>query len=163
MMAALKKLRARDSKSKGFTLAELLVVVAIIAILVSIAIPALNGAVERAREAQDAANVRNLYSVLSIAILDPDKAFGSTANFNAGLITYKKDGTLQGIGVALTELVASMMGQDGRTYSGAGGRGYRMPALVSKKYQENEPRFDFQWHDKTLKDYLTITYLNPVD
>ena len=44
--------------SKGFTLMEMLIVVAIIAILVAIAIPTFTNQLEKAREATDMANIR---------------------------------------------------------------------------------------------------------
>lgn len=43
---------------KGFTLIEMLVVIAIIAILVSIVIPVVGDSTEKARESKDAANIR---------------------------------------------------------------------------------------------------------
>lgn len=43
---------------KGFTLMEMLIVVAIIVILVSISIPAFSGSLDSAKEATDAANFR---------------------------------------------------------------------------------------------------------
>ena len=48
----------------GFTLAELLVVVAIIGVLVAVSIPIFTGQLERAREATDAANIRSAYAVV---------------------------------------------------------------------------------------------------
>ena len=48
--------------NKGFTLAELLIVVAIIAVLVAIAIPVFTTQLEKSREATDIANVRSAYS-----------------------------------------------------------------------------------------------------
>jgi prepilin-type N-terminal cleavage/methylation domain-containing protein len=47
---------------KGFTLAELLIVVAIIAVLVAIAIPVFTSQLEKSREATDIANVRSAYA-----------------------------------------------------------------------------------------------------
>ena len=44
---------------KGFTLIEMLVVIAIIAVLVSIVIPTVGSATEKAKEAADVANVRS--------------------------------------------------------------------------------------------------------
>ncbi len=57
---------------KGFTLVEMLIVVAIIAILVAITIPVLNGQLENAREAADAANLRAAYAQASIKVLQND-------------------------------------------------------------------------------------------
>ena len=47
---------------KGFTLMEMLIVVAIIAILVVIAIPTFTNALNEAREAADLANIRAWYA-----------------------------------------------------------------------------------------------------
>ncbi len=63
------------NNKKGFTLMEMLIVVAIIAVLVAIAIPVLNGTLEKSREATDAANLRAAYAECAIAVLD-----GSTGN-----------------------------------------------------------------------------------
>ena len=49
-------------KRKGFTLAELLIVVAIIAVLVVIGIPIFTSQLEKSREATDAANIRVQYA-----------------------------------------------------------------------------------------------------
>ena len=50
------------NKGAGFTLAELLIVVAIIAILVAIGIPAFSTAMERSRETVDLSNIRGAYA-----------------------------------------------------------------------------------------------------
>lgn len=56
---------------QGFTLAELLVVVAIIAVLVAIAIPIFTSQLEKSREATDAANIRSQYAqVMTDAITE---------------------------------------------------------------------------------------------
>ncbi len=47
---------------KGFTLAELLIVVAIIAVLVAIAIPVFSAQLEKSKLATDTANVRSAYA-----------------------------------------------------------------------------------------------------
>ena len=52
----------RIRNKKGFTLAELLIVVAIIAVLVAIAIPVFTSQLEKSREATDAANIRSAYA-----------------------------------------------------------------------------------------------------
>ena len=57
------------NNKKGFTLVEMLVVIAIIAILVAIVIPVVGNSTEKAKEAADAANIRAAVSELSIACL----------------------------------------------------------------------------------------------
>lgn len=57
---------------KGFTLAELLIVVAIIAVLVAIAIPIFSSQLEKAKEATDAANIRAAYAEVSTEALTDD-------------------------------------------------------------------------------------------
>ena len=54
---------------KGFTLAELLIVVAIIGVLVAIAIPVFTTQLEKSREATDIANVRSAYAEVVTAYL----------------------------------------------------------------------------------------------
>ncbi len=52
----------KRSNKKGFTLAELLIVVAIIAVLVAIAIPVFTSQLDKAKQATDAANLRAAYA-----------------------------------------------------------------------------------------------------
>lgn len=66
---ALKK--AKENK-KGFTLAELLIVVAIIAVLVAISIPIFTSQLEKSREAVDAANIRSAYAEVMTAAVTGD-------------------------------------------------------------------------------------------
>ncbi|MBR3554958.1 MAG: type II secretion system protein [Oscillospiraceae bacterium] len=62
----------KKMNKKGFTLAELLIVVAIIAVLVAIAIPVFAAQLEKSREATDVANVRSAYaSLVSEYLLEP--------------------------------------------------------------------------------------------
>ena len=56
----------------GFTLAELLIVVAIIAVLVAVSIPIFSSQLEKSREATDLANVRSAYAQVMMAAMVED-------------------------------------------------------------------------------------------
>ena len=56
-------------KNNGFTLAELLIVVAIIAVLVGIGIPIFSSQLEKSREAVDIANARSAYGTIMVEVL----------------------------------------------------------------------------------------------
>lgn len=58
----------------GFTLMEMLIVIAIIAVLIAVAIPVFASQLEKAREATDLANVRSAYAQVSTEALlgDPE-------------------------------------------------------------------------------------------
>ncbi len=58
--------------NKGFTLMELLIVIAIIVVLVAIAIPVFNAQLEKAREATDMANIRAAYAEVSVDLISND-------------------------------------------------------------------------------------------
>lgn len=57
-----------QNKNKGFTLVELVIVVAILAILVGILAPAYSKYVERSAESTDLENVRTAYGEVMIAV-----------------------------------------------------------------------------------------------
>lgn len=65
----MKEMLIKKMNKKGFTLAELLIVVAIIAVLVAISIPIFSSQLEKSREAVDAANIRAAYAECQTAIL----------------------------------------------------------------------------------------------
>ena len=66
------KERVTQEKERGFTLAELLVVVAIIGILTAISIPVFTSQLEKSREATDLANVRSDYAEVLTAVNSGD-------------------------------------------------------------------------------------------
>jgi len=82
----------RKNNKKGFTLAELLIVVAIIAVLVAIAIPVFTSQLEKSREATDAANIRSAYAEVMAAALseaaDGEIAGVTVANEGTATATY---------------------------------------------------------------------------
>lgn len=62
-------------RKQGFTLAELLAVVAIIAVLVGIAIPIFSNQLEQSRRAVDMANARNIIAVIKSGMNNGDIEF----------------------------------------------------------------------------------------
>ena len=67
----------KKMNKKGFTLAELLIVVAIIAVLVAIAIPVFTSQLDKAKQATDAANIRSAYAEAVTAALSSTTGSGS--------------------------------------------------------------------------------------
>lgn len=75
----------KKMNKKGFTLIEMLVVIAIIAILVAIIIPTVSNATTKAKEATDVANIRSLVAEYQIATMgttaQKDAAFAKLTGF----------------------------------------------------------------------------------
>ena len=63
------KLNAKLSKNGGFTLVEMLIVVAIIAILIAVSIPLISNSLDEAKRATDAANLRSAQALGMIEYL----------------------------------------------------------------------------------------------
>ena len=73
-------LKAKLKKQGGFTLIEMLIVVAIIAILIAIAVPMVNKALEKAREATDDANERAAIGLAYVDIMTDDSLLLASTN-----------------------------------------------------------------------------------
>ncbi|WP_295756459.1 type IV pilin protein [uncultured Oscillibacter sp.] len=76
----MEQLKAKLKKQGGFTMVELLIVVAIIAILVAVSIPMMNQALEKSRHAVDQANVRDAIGLISVEYTSNPDAFKETAD-----------------------------------------------------------------------------------
>lgn len=83
----------KKNNKKGFTLAELLIVVAIIAVLTAIAIPVFTSQLEKSREATDISNIRAYYAEIVPAILTGDltgETGATTTNVSGKTATISK-------------------------------------------------------------------------
>ena len=96
--------------NKGFTLMEMLIVVAIIAILIAIMIPVFNAQLEKSREAADAANIRSAYAEVMVNYL-ADGTEEATETVN---LQQEQDGWQN---ATLETNLKTLVGDDG-TYSG---------------------------------------------
>lgn len=80
--------------NKGFTLAELLIVVAIIAVLVAIAIPVFTTQLEKSKETTDIANLRSAYAAGQVTALTGYYGKNSLSTKTTLWYNPNKDGSL---------------------------------------------------------------------
>ena len=83
-----KRMKQRMGEESGFTLAELLIVVAIIAVLVAISIPVFNSQLEKSRDATDQANLRAAYAEAVAAYMTNEPVTEAASGY-----TYNPDKT----------------------------------------------------------------------
>lgn len=88
------------TNKKGFTLMEMLIVVAIIAVLVAIAIPTFTGQLEKSRQATDVANIRATYSECMVEYMQSDKLTADVVK-TVKTVGKNEDATLKVAGVAV--------------------------------------------------------------
>ena len=104
MKEMIKKVRERR---EGFTMAELLIVVAIIAVLVAIAIPVFTSQLHKAQDATDVANIRSYYADLQTqALTDGVKGAKLTTGDNYQKSIALSDGetiTLKNVGYKVSK------------------------------------------------------------
>ena len=106
----------KKMNKKGFTLAELLIVLAILAILIAIAIPVFSAQLENAKRQADHANLRSAYAVVQTAnILGYKSIDGFTgddtdANFIGAI--YCTDGTFKKSGGTAVKIQTASHGAD---------------------------------------------------
>lgn len=136
----------KKMNKKGFTLIEMLVVIAIIAILVAIVIPTVSNATEKAKQATDVANVRSLVAQYQIELLNGDtttsKAALESFTAKAAKGTYLQ--TIGTDGKGTVTYVATLL-KDGNGVAG------KLPTGVDEK---TDPKNVYTW---TLGDLVTET------
>jgi type IV pilus assembly protein PilA len=121
----MKKVPAKKSK-KGFTLIELVVVIAILGILAAILIPVIGGFITRANTARDEANARNLYNCIAMVLATdgagalPDSGTAFAASTPLGQLFGAYSGTYTyTLGNNDTTVESVTFGDAGVTYSRA--------------------------------------------
>jgi len=133
--------------NKGFSLIELIIVIAIMAVLTAILTPQLIKYVERAREAKDRTNIESVYRAFQLAVLEPVSVSGGGINdkdpSKGAPITYYAAGYLHNIGTTLRDQLAEIYGPQGKVKpdevalrpSTNVSQYYFLPPLTSKKYK----------------------------
>ena len=116
--------KAKENK-KGFTLAELLIVVAIIAVLVAISIPIFTNQLEKSRDAVSVANIRAAYAeaqtLAMTATKDGETSGNATWDATAHTVTVTKvaikgkkaDDNFSGLAPELPNKVKELADQNG--------------------------------------------------
>lgn len=93
---------------KGFTLMEMLIVVAIIAILVAIAIPTFNSSLKKAKQAADMANIRAKYAEATTALMIDETTFPNETTVKDALdLNYPDELTWGTTGIKYTDTDAA--------------------------------------------------------
>ena len=123
------KLMQKKLNKKGFTLAELLIVVAIIAILVAIAMPLFTGALERAEKATFLANQRSIKAAGVASMLsDEDFELPTTSAPYYASATISDDGDIVNLSVSKNDPGDS---KDWDTWKGKGKTGTIVAVITS--------------------------------
>lgn len=89
----------KKMNKKGFTLAELLIVVAIIAVLVAISIPIFSAQLEKAKEATDMANIRSAYAEVIANYLGDSQKHEASVDLKSNKDDYVSDKNAEIAGV----------------------------------------------------------------
>lgn len=77
----MKGLREKFRKNEGFTLVEMLIVVAIIAILIMVSLPMFSASLNKARHAVDQANIRSAIGLANAAVLSDNINIDTTWDY----------------------------------------------------------------------------------
>lgn len=144
----MKNLKEKLRKNGGFTLVEMLIVVAIIAILIAISIPMVGNALERSREATDAANERAFKAALLIEYLNHDQ--GDKVDVTKACVYDAADGKVLDSGTP----TAYGQGTTAGAHSGADGD---HTGMVLYGYVDEDGVAQMEWSKTAITDVTKIT------
>ena len=90
---------SNERRKQGFTLMEMLIVVAVIAILIAVAIPVFSNSLHKSRVATDWANLRSYYAQLQLeqmtgTIREEGKGIDQVGYIGTGRTEFKLDGQI---------------------------------------------------------------------
>ncbi len=107
--------RLKAKKNKGFTLVELIIVVAVIAVLASVLAPQYLRYVERTRESNDLQVATNIMRAATVAIADPNNDVAASADIvvtwvTGGSTNLTVTGGTTEANAAIREDIATVMG-----------------------------------------------------
>ncbi len=132
----------KKMNKKGFTLVEMLVVIAIIAILVAILIPTVLGATRKAKAATDAANLRSALAEFQINYLAGTVSVGDDGEFTkveeadgTGTVWYKTVPASKLSGLTILCIFVNSSNDFDACYSSAAPT--EVPSNFSEKGNEN--------------------------
>ena len=132
---------------KGFTLAELLIVVAIIAVLVAVAIPVFSAQLEKSRDATTVANLRSAYAEATTAYLTDDSS-------PANITSITKDATAKTVTVIVTGV--RYMDTDGDISSASDGITFTVTGMAANNSQKDATvSFVFNTDDGSVEATIT--------
>lgn len=105
----LEKRRAELKKrgNKGFTLMEMLIVVAIIAVLIAIAIPIFTSQLEKSREAADAANIRSAYAEVTANYLSDNQAHTISVDCSSNFSDWVSDPNMKIASIKASDVLSN--------------------------------------------------------
>lgn len=122
------------AKKQGFTLIELLVVIAIIAILSAIGLVALNGAREKARDAQRRSDIAQIRTALTLYYDDHDSTYPDIAGDAALSVNNVPDQSNDSAGAGAVGTTLTAGGQLTSTYLAQELRGPTADAQIYDHY-----------------------------
>ena len=109
-MLKARKEQLQERGVKGFTLMEMLIVIAIIAILIAIAIPIFTSQLEAARDATSVANLRSAYAEANAQYLTSEMKAADQKQVISGVVIESSDADLGDAGSNLPFSVTGITG-----------------------------------------------------